>query len=383
MGASSFDDRLDEANSQLEKCKLRVKRGKLYIRATFPPKPGEQEGKRHELGTGCGASLAGLRVAIAKAREVDSQLLWGRFDWGPWLKEKREPSDRVEAWTEAFEQAWWEKTERNPTKESSFQSCYRHYFRQLPGGEPLSLELLRRSILEKSEPATRSREMYCMAYRKLAEFVCQRGAIDPGQFETFKRELSELKRGYEPEVILPEQLPSEEKIVETWQSIDDPAWRWVYGMIATYGLRPSEVFRLDTLRFTRHSEALRVLESTKTGARLTYPCPASWREQFKLWEIRYPAIEGIQEKSNETLGKKIAQEFRERKIDHIPYSLRHAWCIRLVLTGTVDSAIAAKWAGHSLTVHEKTYLQAISEAQFSRVFERMKSGENSKREEPL
>ncbi|MBD3883839.1 hypothetical protein IFO70_18925 [Phormidium tenue FACHB-886] len=70
-------------------------------------------------------------------------------------------------------------------------------------------------------------------------------------------------------------------------------------------------------------------------------------------------------KSNEELGKKISQHFRVLEIPHIPYALRHAWCIRLALTEAVDSVIAAKWASHSLQVHEKTYLQAISEAQFN------------------
>jgi hypothetical protein len=49
-------------------------------------------------------------------------------------------------------------------------------------------------------------------------------------------------------------------------------------MLATYGLRPHEVFRLDVTRYNRKTEVLRVADETKTGTRLVYPCPASWRE---------------------------------------------------------------------------------------------------------
>ena len=374
-----FRDHLAQANRQLESITLRENDNKLYIRGTkFPPRPGEEKSRREEISTGCNATIAGLKVALSKARQIDDDLLWNRFDWTPYLKGKKKPAQSVAEWVERYEQSWWEKTEHTPTKERSFQNCYRHYFRQLPPDAPLTLDLLRTTILDKdkSQPATRGRELYCMAYKRLAEFAANLGAIDLEELDVFRRELRELKDGYKPKKILPEDLPSEEQILEIWQAIDNPAWRWVYGMIATYGLRPSEIFRIDVLRFSQKTEALRVLDTTKTGARITYPCPATWRDRFELWNVQYPGIE-IGNKSNEELGKKISQKFRLMNIPHIPYALRPAWCIRLALTGTVDSAIAAKWAGHSLQVHEKTYLQAISEAQFKQVFDRMKRQESA------
>jgi glutamate-1-semialdehyde aminotransferase len=94
-------------------------------------------------------------------------------------------------------------------------------------------------------------------------------------------------------------------------------------MLATYGLRPHEIFNLDLERFTRQTEAIRVFDTTKTGQRLAYPCPSAWRERFELWDVQLPDIQ-TEGKSNKDLGRKVSQEFREQKIWHDPYDLRHA-----------------------------------------------------------
>lgn len=375
----TLDDRLQEVNQQFEIVSLRAKYGKLYIRGSgkrFPLKPGAKENpKQIELPTGCNATPAGLKVARIKAHEVDSQLIYEKFDWTPYLRGKDKPLNLVGEWLKRYESLHWERTERTPTKEQTFLDCYRRYFMRIPADKPLTLDLLRETIVTQTNSGSRGRELACMAFSSLAQFAAKRGAIELDALDVFKAELRELKKGYKPEKILPEDLPTEEQILEIWQSIKNPAWRWVYGVIATYGLRPSEIFNLDLERFTLKTEALRVFDETKTGARLTYPCLPGWREEFKLWDAQLPNIQTVG-KSNTALGKKISQEFRELKISHIPYALRHAWCIRLALKG-VDSAIAAKWAGHSIEIHVRTYQQAISEAQHRQVFEQMKRREES------
>ena len=214
-----------------------------------------------------------------------------------------------------------------------------------------------------------------MSFRRLAEFAARRGAIAPEELAGFQEELKRLKQGRKAKPILSDQLPTDEQIREIWRGIKNPGWRWVYGMLATYGLRPSEVFRLDLERFTRETEALRVLEQTKTGARITYPCLPSWREEFKLWEVTLPNIQRIEERTNNELTEKVGWQFWEMEIPHSAKDLRHAWCIRTALQGVPDS-IAARWAGHSIEIHSQTYHQAISEAQHQEVFERLKAVES-------
>ncbi|MBE9069597.1 hypothetical protein IQ260_23405 [Leptolyngbya cf. ectocarpi LEGE 11479] len=382
-----IDPRLQAINQQLEKVSVRQKGGKLYVRGkaddSFPPRPGQDKPRRVELALNCNASMAGLKVAKAKAQEIDSQLLWGRFDWGPYLKGKQRPAKTVAEWIDKYEADHWASTPRTLTKENSYQQNYRLFFNRLPQERVLTLDLLRTELLKGSKPGTRSREFYCMAYGRLAKFMAQQGAIAPQDLATFQAELKSLKQGYSPKKILPEDLPNDEQIVEIWQSLKNPSWQWIYGMLATYGLRPHEVFHIDVEQFTPETEVLRVADSTKTGTRLVYPCPASWRTTFKLWNVRYPNIQR-EGRSNSKLGEKISQRFREIGIGHNPYALRHAWCIRTALLGVPDASLrwrgfanAAKWAGHSVAVRTQTYHQAISEAQHQQVFERMKQAEQS------
>lgn len=376
---SGLDSQLDDINQQLERVSLREKDGRLYIRGrrsnSFPLKPGERKPRRVELALGVSATPAGMKVAIARAKAIDSQLLWGKFEWNSWLRGNAKPPDSIAEWVQRFEQNYWHHNEKTLTKERTFRNSYSHYFSALPQDIPLSLPLLKATLLEKSQSGSRSRQFYCMAYRRLAEFAAKHEVIPFEELTRFSGELRELRKGYAPEKILPENLPTDQQIIEIWQSINNPAWKWLYRMLAVYGLRPHEVFRLDLGRFTEQTEELRVLEETKTGARLVFPCPHGWREQFKLWDAQLPKIQ-LAGKSNEEIGKKVSQEFRERKIPHIPYALRHAWCIRTVLVGVPDS-VAARWAGHSVSIHAKTYHQAISESQQHQVFEQMKKGDRS------
>jgi integrase len=363
--------RIEEANQQFEKLAIRVRGGQLHVRSRhFPPKPGKKQSKRTELSLDCRATIAGLKVAIAKAKEIDSQLVWQKFDWKPYLKGKDRPPELVKEWVERYCIQHWEKTQRNPTKENSFHKNYWLYFQKLPQDEPMDIDLLKRVITQQSEPGTRNREFYCMAFRKLAELANKEGAIASDDLNEFLSDLKELRRGYVAKPILPENLPTDEQIVEIWKSIDSPAWKWAYGVMACYGIRPSELFDLDLDRISAKVEELRVLDETKTGTRLTYPCLTWWRELFKPWEVVFPNID-TEGKSNNVLGEKITTAFRQLNIPHNPKALRHAWCIRTALKGIPDT-VAAKWAGHSVQIHTKTYHQAISQAQHREVFERMK-----------
>ncbi len=113
-------DRIREINQQLEKVSLRQKGGKLYVRGraddTFPPKPGEREVKRVELALECNASPTGLKVAKLRAQEIDSQLLWGKFNWTPYLRGKSKLAQTVAEWVEKYEAAHWESTPRTPSR---------------------------------------------------------------------------------------------------------------------------------------------------------------------------------------------------------------------------------------------------------------------------
>jgi hypothetical protein len=64
--AKELDARIRDANKNLEKISIRIKRDRLFVRGrNFPPKPGDNEGQRYEIGLGVSATVSGLKVAIA------------------------------------------------------------------------------------------------------------------------------------------------------------------------------------------------------------------------------------------------------------------------------------------------------------------------------
>ena len=366
---------LSTANAQLDQCSLRARKGRIYLRSRrFPPKPGDKQGTQYEISMGVVANPAGVKVALAKAKSIDADLMWGRFEWKGWTKGRSQFSENASAWVSLYEKNHWEITPRTTTKEATYHKNYRLYYKKLPDTEPLTLELLRRVIVERSNPGSRTRKFYCTAYGKLARFMADQGLIDQDEAIAFCDELRVLKRGYKPKAIAPETMPTDDQILKLYAAIKSPGWKWVYGMMATYGLRPSEVFRLDLQRFKRDTDALKILPETKTGERITYPLPPEWRTKLRLWDVTLPNIERIDERSGISRSLKVAGWFCDNSMPHTAKDLRHAWCIRASRLG-VPVEIAAKWAGHSVAVHSRTYLQAISEAQYQEVFERVRRGD--------
>ena len=197
-----FQSQLASINQKLERVRLRKKGSRLYMRATLPPKPGDGDrAKQYDLSTGCNCTPAGLKVARAKALELESLLDRERFDWTPYLKGKSKPPETVGEWLERFEKNFWEQNPRNPTKENYYRKDFQQKFNLLPQTAPLTGELLKQVLLDQTEPATRKRKGHCFAYRRLAEFAGI-GGVD----------FRALAAGYKAKAIAPEELPTDEQI---------------------------------------------------------------------------------------------------------------------------------------------------------------------------
>jgi integrase len=143
-------------------------------------------------------------------------------------------------------------------------------------------------------------------------------------------------------------------------------------MLAIYGLRPHEVFKIaNTRAIGSQTGKITILEETKTGARDVWPLPDKWRSQFNVSQVIYPDIR-IEGRDNQGIGERISANLRgpkNRRIPHIPYALRHAYAIRSAVMGIPDS-IAARWMGHSVAVHAETYHAAISQLQHEAIWRR-------------
>lgn len=346
QSAPDLKERINQVNQGLEKVSIREKDNRLYVRGRhFPPKPGDSTGGRYEIALGVSATPAGLKVAIAKAKDIDNALLWEKFDWEPFLKGNQKPPETVAEWVNRYETRHWEQTLRNPTKENSYHKNYRLLFNRLPQDELLTIELLRSTILSETQPGSRSRKGFAIAFRRLADFA----GLDPSVL----KELSKLGKGYTSKSVEPRSLPRDEEIVDLWESVKNPAWQWVISILAIYGLRPHEIFRIRTDKIDEDPPILEVEEETKTGWRIVYPSYGKGWDMMTPHIVKYPNIE-TEGKNNNQLGNKVSQEFRELKIPFPPYNLRHAYAQRMYKQGFSDTFIARSM-GHSVAVQRSVY----------------------------
>ena len=339
---------LDRLNAKLEKVKIRQKGNRLYLRATLPPKRGDGGWRQAEIATGCPATDDGCKAAFGKAQKLESDLIFDKFQWNDWIaSEKVIAANNCESWVEAFEKAFWESRQRTPSREKTYYRDYGVALAQLPLDEPLIAATLKKQLL-KTEPGTRSRERNWNAYSALARFA---GVELP-------KDWKQLKGNYKPK---PRRIPSDEEILATWDALPPGKWKWAYGMLSAYGLRNHEIVRLDLSQFP----TVIVMRDTKTQDRLAYPLHPDWPDRLNLQDFNPPDLKS---EINTDNGHRVAIAFRRNKVPFTPYCLRDAYAIRGAKLG-VSPAIVAKWMGHSVSVHYKSYLRHIEQLDFDAVWQ--------------
>jgi integrase len=347
---------LEQINAQLKALKIGVKvwqRGdRLWLRATLPPKPGSGKTRSYQQGIALGiyANPAGLKRAKAEALTVGGLLACKQFSWEPYLKEEAATSKTAAEWVREFEADYFAARDRKPI---TWKKDYQQVFNQLDPVAELTGELIVQTILT-TKPDTRTRKRFCMALGQLAKFA------------GVEVNVSRLAGSYSSsKSTKPRDLPEDELIIEVRNGISNPAWQWVYGVLAIYGLRPHEVFNLDLKRLATGDKVLSVLDG-KTGARRVWPFPLQWWEQWKLWEIKMPSVAA---ESNSEYGYRVQQWFK-RNIPFHAYDLRHAWAVRTLKIG-LDVTLASQQMGHSVAIHTQTYHRWISEKTHQEAFEKL------------
>jgi len=350
------EQRLERESAKFTRVSIWQNGGSYVLRASLPPKPGKQGKWRQQwVSIRCKATKAGLKVAEAKAAKLESDLLLDRFDWDDWLKNttsQNTTNKTAHEWVEGF-LAWKGET----VKDTTIRNDYEPYTRLIDCQQPITAALLTEACRQGTTPNSRARK------------ACVRCLKELGRYAGLEIDWTGLAGNYRPEAFDPNELPTDEVIERNWEQIASPMVRWVYGVSATYGIRPHEVYHLDCSRLGG-DDVLVVLRG-KTGRRVVYPCKAEWVEAFRLWEVHAPtAREGT---PNKRLGERTSKAFKRWDVPHIPYALRHAYAIRLARVG-VPVAIAAKWMGHSVSVHTQTYHGAMSEREYQEVWERVVKG---------
>ncbi len=354
----SFDSRIDpkiqQVNQRLKLARIGVsiyRQGeRLLLRATFPPRPGATRLAPYQqwLALGTYANLEGLKYAEALAKTIGGQLARQAFDWTPYLLLRETPitqrplEEQLIAFQEYFLRERGEKSAR------TLHSVYVPYFnhlRQLAHRYPgLSLSVWIQKTLLNIPAKSRGRQHACTAFKQLLIFL--------GLETEF---LQDYRGTYSQRLVLPRELPDDAAISHWFQAIPNPQWQFVYGLMATYGLRPHECFFSTTLPNTEST--LQIGNQTKTGARECWPFHPQWVTQFHLNEGILPVVSP--QTLPKALGSRVNAQFRRYGVPFNPYLLRHAWAVRTIHFG-LDSSIIAPMMGHSVQVHTRVYHQWLT-----------------------
>lgn len=338
-------------NRQLKEQLVGVRIGcgasKLHLRATLPPRPGSQRERAYQqrIYLGVPANPAGLRRAEKEARIVGAQLAGGEFDWARYDKPGDTPPGSSGDWVRKFER-WYMDVKGG--KAETWKGDYEKGLKGLSRSVPLSPAALEQAVLSTA-PNTKSRQRACMAVGALAKFAGL--AFDASRF-----------RGkYSSARVAVRNVPSCAAIAEYRNRLTNPAWRWVYGMMATYGLRNHEVFKTDLADFP----IVQVAEDTKTGFREVWPCYPEWADDWGLATQQLPSIR--LDRTNQQIGRSVTA-YLSPLLPFVPYDLRHAWAVRTIGFGWPD-ALSAQQMGHSLDVHNRTYQRWTSKRDHQKVYD--------------
>jgi integrase len=359
--STAIDARITQLNQRLKAARLGFqveRRGeKLSLRGTLPPRPGSDRLRPHQqrLSLNLPATSAGLKQAEQQAKIIAAQLIQQTFNWKDYLPidggKRLNQMDLTEQ-LEAFRQHFF--TQPHPKAASAratWETAYEPYLKKLwaiaQARSHLSLTEAIYATVQSTRPNSRSRQICCTALGSLAEFL----EID------LPTELKAFWGNYGTSQTQARDLPSDETITAAYESIPNPAWRFVYGIMATYGLRNHEVFFCDysALQQGNPEATIEVLSMTKTGYHEVWPFYPDWVERFNLRHIELPPLNtDLTQTTLQRIGQLVSTQFRRYQLPFSPYDLRHAWAVRTIHFGLPDT-VSARMMGHSVAIHTRTY----------------------------
>ncbi len=361
------NQKLIDINKDLESkgINLRIeKRGKvLNIRGSLPDKKNPNLLKVQRISLKIPCEINGLEDARKAIELINYQLKKNQFTWSHWIKEK--PISSIKSNNinlgneiENFKKVFFSDTSKSKSPASmisTWQSAYKPYMNRLikisnKSSLNLNEDLLLKILLSYKENS-RSRQQCGIAISSLARY------LNLELPENWKQ----LQSGYGIHESNFRKLPSDDEIITNFNLIPNPKWKFVFGLMATYGLRNHEVFFCDLSCLKKNGDKiLRVFPKTKTGEHQVWPFHPEWVSLFGLdnktdTNSLLPNIKtDLQETTLQHIGRRVSEQFRRYKISFTPYDLRHAWAVRTILIG-LPNTVAAKMMGHSVSIHTKTY----------------------------
>ena len=344
--------------------KLRIeKRGeKLNIRGSLPTKEDKNNFKIQRISLGIKADIYGLEEAKKKLQLINLQLELNQFDWINWISNPNKKEIKNDFAfpnrLNQFEEFFFKERKNeylSSTRKTTWRSSYKPYLKRILNiynhYENEDLENIFQKTLESYKEGSRSRKQCATSLSVLAKFL---DIKLPVNWKLNSKGYGLNKAGFR-------DLPTDEVIEKLWEQIPNKSWKFVFGLMATYGLRNHEVFFCDLNSLTNFGDKIiRVLPTTKTGEHQVWPFHPEWVEKFELSKLGenpqlLPNINrDLKITTLQNIGKKITDQFKRYSLQIKPYDLRHAWAVRTIFYDLPDT-VAARMMGHSVSLHTQTY----------------------------
>ncbi len=374
---------LEQVNLRLKSAKakvtVRASNGSLQLRATLPIKPGDNNTrgtgkKQYNLSLNIPANWDGLKTAEEEAYELGKLIARKSFEWNDKYLGNEAIKKQFKTIGELLAQfeAEYFKTHQRTTKSEHTFFYYFSRTKRFTNAQDLATPENLISSIEKIDKAWAKYN----AARAISAF-CQ----------TFKIEIDLSQYSKMPENN-PRNIPRDAEIVagiikfedylknrgnQVNQNVKDSwqLWRWTYGMLAVFGLRPRELFINPDIDWWLSQEntdlTWKVHKNCKTGERQALPLHRQWIAEFDLRNPKYLEMlaTAISKKDNTNyaeitaLTQRVSWWFRKIGLDFKPYDLRHAWAIRAHIL-CIPIKAAADNLGHSVQVHTETYQRWFS-----------------------
>jgi len=383
---TKLETELKALNTRLKAAKVCVSVRKsgncLQLRSTLPIKPGDidkngTETKQYDISLGIPFNFNGLNTAQEEAYELGKLIARKQFQW----TDKYLGKTRIKANSKTigdlirdFERNYFQTRKRTLKSENSFNSYLYIAQKHLPQDKLAINAIFIEAVQSCSSSDSVKNELI-----KVIRVLCKCSTVEVPELNNLKiQSTAKRKRDIPTDLEIEQEYLKFESYalkrpskLETREDRNNwKLWRWVYGMLAAYGLRPLEIFVNPDLNWwlslDNTMNTWRVNEECKTGAREVLPLYPHWVETFIL-KTDKEAIELLKTKiANKITSKQINAArhgtdrwFRFIGIPFQPYDLRHAWAIRAHLMGIPIKA-AADNLGHSVNMHTSIYQKWFS-----------------------
>ncbi len=344
------------------KLKIEKRGGKLNIRGSLPSKENKNIQKVQRISLGIDADTDGLEEAKKKLQLINLQLELNQFEWRNWITSSIQENNKTYEFfikeISEFEKNFFKEYRNeylNSARKSTWNSSYKPYIKRMINiykkNDNKDINNIFLSTLKSYQEGSRSRKQCGTSLNVFADFLKL----------SLPSEWKSLSRGYGIKKASFRDLPDDNLIEELWRNIPNKSWQYVFGLMATYGLRNHEVFFCDLSALKNNGDKiLRVLPTTKTGEHQVWPFHPKWVDLFQLSSLGndpslLPKINrDLGHTTLQNIGKRITDQFKRYCIKIKPYDLRHAWAVRTIFYDLPDT-VAARMMGHSVSLHNQTY----------------------------